>query len=62
MNYCTSMTSPAINLFVLWLAEYLPKDGREKSKQAGGLLQVLNASNYSAVVGIYVINSINNIF
>jgi hypothetical protein len=56
------MTSPAINLFVLWLAEYLPKDGREKSKQAGGLLQVLNASNYSAVVGIYVINSINNIF
>ena len=59
MNYCTSMIQPFIYIYI---AEYLPIDGRESLKNVGGLPQVINKSNCISVAGIYMINLIFNIF
>jgi hypothetical protein len=48
------MTLPAIT--VLFFVEYLSEDGRKRPKRGVGLTRLyITVSNYSAVVGMYMV-------
>lgn len=57
LHVSTFLSYPQGGVNVFFIIEYLPENGRERSKHVGGLPHVItvsNYSNYSAVLGVSV--------